>query len=598
MTQLFGKTLGKSCKTLAFAGTALAAILTAPHAYAQSADGEDARELGPIIVTGSRIRQNPLDAVSPVQNLSSEDVDRTGLTATGDILARLPITGSAINTTNNSSGNLGFPPDGSGIGAGASQVDLRNLGATRTLVLVDGKRWINGSSASGVPGSVDLNTIPTGMIERVEILQDGASPIYGSDAIAGVVNIITRDDYDGMRASAYYGAYGDGDGETEQYDFSLGVSDTKSRILFDVSYVRQQEVEAGDREISEFPIAGIGRCLATCSSGTPQARLVFTDPNTGQEVDITLNDGVANTGPGGLPVYDPLNPGTAGDFHNFTVDDRFNFQPFNFIQTPNERLNLFTKAEFDVFDNVTLGLVASYTNRKSVNRAAPEPLFIGPDAGNGNIMDTVGIDVTNPFNPFGFSLDANSLIFAGRRPIEAGPRLFKQNVDTWYVGSTLEGDFQVADSDVYWDVNVSWGQAQANQRKDGAFNAARLKRALGPIDQCLDAVTGASIDGCVPFNYLGGQGPDGSGSITPEMLNFVTFIQKDESQQELLDITANLSGEAFELPGGKLGYAIGFEHRELDGFFVPDAVVTAGETAGVPSSPTSGGIPVTRFISK
>ena len=557
-------------------------------AMAQNAD--DAEDT--IVVTGSRIHQNPLDAKSPVQNLSTEDLDRTGLTSTADILQRLPISGSAINTTNNSSGNLGFPPDGSGIGAGASEVDLRNLTSKRTLVLVDGKRWINGSSASGVPGAVDLNTIPTGIIQRIEVLQDGASPIYGSDAIAGVVNIITRTDFEGFRASGYYGIYGQGDGGTQNYDASFGAKGERTRLLFDASYVRQRGVSAGDRKISEFPIAGAGKCLATCSSGTPQARLFFIDPNTNVTHDITLNDGALNDG-NTLPVYDPFNP-TGGDFHQFTVADRFNFQPFNFIQTPNQRLNLFAKAEYDITDSIVFRMVGSYTNRKSVNRAAPEPLFIGPDAGNGNIMDTITVDVTNPFNPFGFSLDSNTFVFAGRRPIEAGPRLFKQNVDTYMVTGTLEGKTAVASRDVFWDFNVSFSQAQANQRKTGAFNAARLKRALGPLDQCLDS-TGNSIDGCVPFNFFGGQGPNGTGSITQDMLDFVTFVQKDESQQQQFDLTFNITGSLFDLPAGPLGYAAGYEHRHQDAFFQPDAVVVAGETAGVPSSPTAGGFSVDEF---
>ncbi len=548
-----------------------------------------------IIITGSRIRQNPLDDVTPIQNLTSDDVDRTGLTSIADVLQRLPITGSAINTTNNSSGNLGFPPDGSGIGAGASEIDLRNLSAKRTLVLVDGKRWINGSSASGVPGSVDLNTIPTGIIQRIEILQDGASPIYGSDAIAGVVNIITRSDFEGFRANAYYGQFGDGDGETENYDITLGAAADRSALLFNVSYVKQKDVAAGDREISEFPIAGVGRCLGNCSSGTPQARLFFVDPNTSITHDVTLNDGVLNDG-ASLPVYDPNDP-DGGDFHSFTVADRFNFQPFNFIQTPNQRLNLFVKGEYEITDEMTMRLVGSYTNRQSVNRAAPEPLFIGPEAGNGNIMDTIEVDVTNPFNPFGFSLDANTFVFAGRRPIEAGPRRFEQNVDTWFVGATLDGKWAFGERDVYWDVNASFAQAQANQRKTGAFNAARLKRALGPLNLCVDG-GGASIDGCVPFNYFGGQGPDGTGSITPEMLAFVTFIQKDESQQEQFDISANITGDLFDLPAGRIGYAVGFEHRYQEGFFTPDAVVTAGETAGVPASPTAGNFKVDEFYAE
>lgn len=568
----------------------LSSVIAVAAFGASSAIAQDANDT--IVITGSRIHQNPLNAPNPLQNISSADIDRTGLTAIGDVLQKLPITGSAINTANNASGNLGFPPDGSGIGAGASQVDLRSLGAKRTLVLVDGKRWISGSSASGVPGAVDLNTIPAGIIERIEVLQDGASPIYGSDAIAGVVNIITRSDFDGFRANAYFGLFEDGDGETQSYEGSFGASGDKTRVLLDLSYVRQQDVAAGDREISEFPIAGIGRCLATCSSGTPQGRLVFTDPNTGIVNDITLNDGTLNNGTS-LPVFDPLNQ-NGGDFHGFTVDDRFNFQPFNFLQTPNERLNLFAKAEHDVTSEITLRVTGSYTNRKSQNRAAPEPLFIGPDAGNGNIMDTVGIDVTNPFNPFGFSLDSNNLIFAGRRPIEAGPRLFKQNVDTWFVGGTLDGKNEFGGREIYWDFNISFAQAQANQRKTGAFNAARLKRALGPLNLCVDA-GGNSIDGCVPFNYLGGQGPNGEGSITQEMLDFVTFVQKDESQQKLFDLSFNVTGTLLDLPAGPVGFAAGYEHRNQDGFFIPDAVVTAGETAGVPSSPTAGGFTVDEF---
>ena len=119
--------------------------------------------------------------------------------AAADALQQLPISGSAINSQFNVPGNPGFPQDGSGIGAGAAQLAIRNTSAKRTLVLVDGRRWIAGASASGVPNAVDLNTIPDNVIERVEILQDGASAIYGSDAIGGVVNIITRQSYEGFR---------------------------------------------------------------------------------------------------------------------------------------------------------------------------------------------------------------------------------------------------------------------------------------------------------------------------------------------------------------------------------------------------------------
>jgi iron complex outermembrane receptor protein len=157
-------------------------------AFAQDADAL----IEEVVVTGSRIRRNPLDESAAIMDLSQADLDRTGLTNLGDALQELPITGSAPNSQFNVPGNSGFPQDGAGIGAGSVQMSLRNLGAKRTLILVDGRRWVAGASASGVPGTVDLNTIPDNVIERVEILQDGASAIYGSDAIGGVINIITK----------------------------------------------------------------------------------------------------------------------------------------------------------------------------------------------------------------------------------------------------------------------------------------------------------------------------------------------------------------------------------------------------------------------
>ena len=138
-----------------------------------------------IIVTGSRIRRDPLNQDSPVTFVDQSDIAKTGLNSINDVLQRLPSAGGGLNGKFNNSGNFGNPPDGGGVGAGAAEIDLRYLGSKRTLVLVDGLRFVNAASASGVPGSVDLNAIPESMIERVEVLQDGASAIYGSDAIAG-----------------------------------------------------------------------------------------------------------------------------------------------------------------------------------------------------------------------------------------------------------------------------------------------------------------------------------------------------------------------------------------------------------------------------
>lgn len=554
-------------------------------ALGASVQAQENPALEEVIVTGSKIRSAAIDRSSPVNILGREELERTGITSVADILNQLPNSGSSLNTRFNSSGNFGFPPDGGGIGAGAAQVDLRNLGAKRTLVLVDGVRWVNGSSASGVSSATDLNTIPLGVIDRVEVLEDGASAIYGSDAIAGVVNIITKKEFDGIEVSAYGGQFDDEDGETTEYNLSWGVQAGETNVFFGLSYNDQQEVLARERDISSFPLPGISECTPSCSSGTPQGRFFLTDPNTLQQLDLTINDGV-----GGIPVYDPADPGGPNDdFHPFTTADRFNFSQFNLVMVPVERWNFFTQVTSQLTESIRGNIKAMYNNRESKNQAAPEPLFIGPEAGNGNLMDTISIDVTNPYNPFGFTVDADTnAFFMGRRPLEAGPRIFEQDVDTWYISGSLDGQFEWAGRNFYWDVTAAYSKNEASQQKRGAFNSARLKRALGPIDDCTDS--------CVPFNFFGGQGADGQGTITPEMLDYVGFIQKDESDQELTNYLFNFSGDIVELPAGPLGFAVGYEYREQEGSFTPDPVVVAGESAGVPSSPTSGRFDVDEFF--
>jgi iron complex outermembrane receptor protein len=567
---------------LALAGICIAqaTFITGPATAAQNEPEE-------VVVTGSRIRQNPVDSVAPLQTVSAADIDRSGEISVADYLQRLPISGSAINRSNNASGNLGFPPDGGGIGAGASEIDLRYLTSKRVLVLVDGRRWVRGSSASGVSGAVDLNTIPTAAIERMEVLQDGASPIYGSDAIAGVVNIITRSDYRGFDLETNQAEFDEGDGYTQDYSVSFGGSGEKSRAFFAASYARQDAVYSRDRALSSQVIYGAPPGVGG-SSGTPQGRFIFLDPRGDVDgdgdpdvVSITLDNGVLNNGTT-RPAYDPNNP-TGADFHAFGTADRFNFRPYNYLITPVRRVNLFGKAEYDVSDDIKLRFTTAFTNRRSNNQAAPNPLFMGSDAGAGFYLDNIFIPASQRYNPFGIDLDGRSnLITIGRRPVEAGPRFFEQTVDTWMISGALTGETKIGERSHFWDVSLNWGRNDASQQGHNIFNARKLALALGPEANCL------AIPGCVPFNIFGGQGPNGQGSITPDMLAWATFTQNDQSQQELNDVAANLSGDLFDLPAGPFAYALGFEYRKETGSFTPDATVQAGETADVPASPTVG----------
>jgi iron complex outermembrane receptor protein len=533
---------------------------TQPDEPVQSDAGPAAREEGgPIVVTGSRIRRDPLDQEQPVVFLDRADIDRTGLSNAAEVLQRLPSSGGGLNTRFNNSGNFGNPPDGGGVGAGAAEIDLRYLGSRRVLVLVDGLRYVNGASASGVPGSTDLNSIPESMIERIEVLQAGASSIYGSDAIAGVVNIITRRQQDGFLGSAQFGITSEGDGGLQNYQLSYGIggSDSPTRIVVGGNYVRQEAIFSSDREISQFPTPGATACDNTCSSGTPNGRFIVL----GQ--DLTLRAPVLTGRP------------TLADYRDFSTPDRFNFAPYNLMQIPLERYGAFVNVTQELGERANLTLRGVFNRRDSANQAAPLPLFVGPDAGNGNLLDTITIDATNPFNPFG-TLNAGNYAFIGRRFVENGPRRYEQRVDTWYGAATLDGSFDVGGSEWFWDVNGIYGQNEARQTVHGNVNAANLQRALGPLANC----TGS----CVPFNIFGGQG-----SITPAMIDYVAFTQRDRSEQQVWDVSANVSGSLFELPGGPLGIAFGVEHRDQSGSFDPDPIVAAGLGSDIPALPTSGG---------
>lgn len=559
------------------------------RAHAQAADEAAIEE---VVVTGSRIRRNPLDEAAAIMDVGRDDLNRTGLTNLGDALQELPITGSAPNSQFNVPGNSGFPQDGAGIGAGSVQLSLRNLGAKRTLVLVNGKRWIAGASASGVPGTVDLNTIPANVIERVEILQDGASAIYGSDAIGGVINIITAQDFDGFRFDTQYGGYlEDNDGESFEAAALWGGGNDRTHLMLSASYTEERGIETADRSRSAFPTPDATSCDAGgCSSFTPQGRFIF-GPNFAGAASVTLDDGVLNDGMGNIPVFDPNDP-TSGDFHEFTSADRFNFNGpgFNFLRTPNERVNLYSSVRHELAENIDLVLVGSYTNRSSATKAAPEPLCLGNDCGNA-INDNFFISELNPFNPFGVDLSVanGNLDFFGRRPLESGGRRFFQDINTYFISASLEGEFSVSDRRLNWDLTASYGDNRGFQEKFGAHSSARLQVAMGDPAVC------AATPNCVPFNFFGGQGPDGNGSITQEMLDFVGFVQRDFSEQTLSDFAFNITGDLVPLPAGDLAFAAGIEYRDHEGSYRPDPIAARGETAGIPAGATAGQFDVTEF---
>ena len=410
------------------------------------------------------------------------------------------------------------------------------------------------------------------MIERVEVLQDGASAIYGSDAIAGVVNIITKSHQRGFVASGQLSGYAH-DGFTQNYQLSWGNGGNGPlQIVIGGDYVKQNGISSADRALSRFPNPYAPSCDTSppsCSSFTPSGRFIgdaFTVNGLGGSVTL---------------INTPTSTPTLANFRNFVStgpnNDRFNFAPYNYLEIPLERYGAFADLKYELADNINFSLKGLWNKRKSKNQAAPLPFGIGPDLGITPVLDATTVDATNPFNPFGFTLDFTNMSQILRRFVEGGPRQFFQTVDTAYGVATLDGHFNAFNQDWYWDINGVYGRNKADQTMFGNINADHLRTALGPLATC------NATAGCVPFNLFGG-----AGSITQPMLDWVMFNQHDSSKQSTWDFTANLSGKLLELPGGPLGIAMGVEYRRLSGRFDPDPVVAAGFSSDIPAGPTKG----------
>jgi iron complex outermembrane receptor protein len=580
--------LGPSVRTnqimLAVQG-ALAACCAATPALAQQAPGAAAPQLQEVVITGSRIAQSIAQSTQPLSVISSSDIEKTGLASIGDLLQQLTTGGSALNAKFNSSGNFGYPPDGGGIGAGSAQVDLRNLDSKRTLVMVDGLRWVNESSASGVSGSADLNTIPLAIIDHIEILEDGASSIYGSDAIAGVVNIITKRKFNGVELTGYTGEYSKG-GRTTEGSLTAGTSMGKFSGVFVASYYNQDQISSSKWWQSDFPEPLAG--LDAGSSGTPQGRFRFCDPSVaapntgscpGNFYSVTLNNGTTT------PVWNPNNP-NGGTYHHFTNADRFNFAPLNLLLTPSQRKALFTSLSYDATDDIQLYAKGLFNTRTSTNQAAPEPIFVGPVAGTGGIADSISVSHLNPYNPFGIDLCAVASPSCGsgianflgvtRRPLEGGPRIFDQDVDTWYFSGGFRGTLHVLDG-FSWDISYVDTENKATQTFIGGYNIAKVGIALGNPAVC------AAVPGCVPLDLFGGQGRP----ITAAMLKYILAPQNDSSDQTLKLVSANITGTLFHIEDRAAGIAVGAEHRLYDGVFTPDPLRQTGESQDSLAFPVS-----------
>lgn len=556
-----------------------------PGAVAQDQSSAD-EALEEIVVTGSRIRRADLASASPVTVLDREDIIAQGVTDVGNLIQRMPsMSGTPLGTTTNNGNN----------NTGQVQIDLRGMGPDRTISLVNGRRTVDGG---------DYTTIPSTMIERVEILKDGASAIYGADAVAGVVNIITRKNFEGVEIEAQtYNWFDTDNGVQNSFSAIAGRTFGDGHFVFGAEYVNQEEAfqrdtpwgyfqgsyyvyYAADQGCESNPVT----CTFFGSSRIPESRLtLFLDNDMDGSSDIFM-------------IPSPGSPMVPYDGRTY------NYAPVNYMQTPYDRLNYFGEGSFDVTDDVRFVAQVRGTDRKSEQELAPLPYdsniypsyagsFMGtPYLGvsEENYWLRQGIDAYNAAN--GASLPYQPLSNVRRRMVET-PRHYTQDLVQWQATMGFEGSFG---DDIGWEIYYNRGKRTIVNNNLGQFSGVRLTGALGPSDdldgdgnpECYASTLAPGvmdpstlIEGCVPMNFWAGEG-----AVTQDMIDWVGVESVDSRirDQEIWD--ASLNGSAFELPGGELGWAVGAAYWGELYKFTPDSAKAIGAITGGTGAGTDGSL--------
>ncbi len=560
-------------------GAAFAALAIAAPAFAQ-----DDTEVGEVFITGSRIPQPNLVTTSPITQVTSEDIATQGVTRVEDLINQLPQAFAAQNSTVSNGAS------------GTATVDLRGLGSVRTLVLVDGRRMPYGSPNDP---AADLNQIPAALVERVEVLTGGASAVYGSDAISGVVNFIMKKDFEGVQLSGQYSFYqhhndydGPGnireviaargatnpsqfalpddnviDGYGKEVSMLLGVSspDDKGNVTAYVTYRNNDEVMQADRDYSG------------CSLGAPAAA---TPKN------FTCG-GSSTSFPGRFTDFATFNftVGGAGgnQFVPFVASrDQYNFGPINFYQRPDERYSLGAVGRYEVNEHAEVFTQLMFTDYSTVAQIAP----------SGNFFSTSTINCGNPLlsaqqsaaigcSAAEIAADTDEDLYIGRRNVEGGGRQDDLRYQSYRGVIGVRGQF---DDNWSYDVAGQYSRVQLSRIYRNDFSVTRLNRALdvvsvGGTPTCRSVVDGTDPN-CVPYNIFT------LGGVNDAQLDYLQTpgIQRASTTQQV--VTASVAGDLGSygvkspLATNGLQLAFGAEYRRDELTSDTDNAFSTGDLAG------------------
>ncbi|WP_020653936.1 TonB-dependent receptor [Massilia niastensis] len=513
---------------------ALALMVMQPTVHAQqpgTGDTTQATGMERVQITGSRInlRQEQLSGVGPVTVIDAETIQRSGAISVETLLQRLP---SSAGTAGNQSSAYWTSN-----GYGTTQVNLRGLGIDRTLVLLNGRRVVSGGT--GANSSVDLNMIPVAMIERIEVLKDGASAIYGADAVAGVVNIITKKAIEGVEASVRYGRTEQGDGAEKSADIVWGTRGERGSMMASLNYSESEEVNLASRAPCAL-FEDDGELVCSGSSSTIGGRARLAD---GRRINFNQDP---NGNPRGFETYS-------------AARHAYNSNPFLNAVNPIKRVGLSAFGNMRLSDKVDLFSELMFTNRQSEQLATPGAI---------GVYRPIEIAANHPTNPTG-----QNLTLERRRVAEVGPRHFFQETNTFRIVAGLKG---LIGEKWDWSASLNWGR---NTGVDGMTNIINLDR----VDATLNAATcGASPTAAPCGNYLG------YGNLSPAVLEYIHFTTRDHGGNDQKSFNASISGELFSLPAGAVGFASGFEYRREKGWRDPDSLIVSGAANTNAQDPIAG----------
>lgn len=572
--QLLGRTALGSVSMIASLMFSTAALAQAAPPAASpelaSAQANSDEPGGEVVVTGSRLARPDLTGTSPVIVVGAENIAlRAGSSNIENVLNDIPqVTATTSSTSNNP-------------GGGVATVNLRGLGDQRTLVLVDGRRYMS----YDVNQVVDLNTIPSSLIQRVEVVTGGQSAVYGSDAIAGVVNFILKRDFSGVELNSQYNVTGRGDGQIWDLNGTIGSNfdDGRGNVTMFAQYSKRKATLAGDRGFSTDALSDNGSQLIAAggSPSVPQGRINVAG------LGAALGQGT------GCDIQ-TFGTTAAGPSRCYTAADGYNYSPVNYLQVPQERFIVSAMAHYEISDAFQPYMEAQFTNNRVPTQLAATPIGNGTPFGSDSVIGAIPLQTNSPyFNPQlqaalrSLDTDGDGYVNSNFnfRTTQIGPRINFDERNAFRVVTGMKGDIGGGFS---YDGYYMYARTKNSQRQlgnvaiDKFVNAVTTSFDANGNLQCADASARAA--GCAPANIFG------LNQLSPAAANYIsvgaTNLEEYTTQVASFVVT---NSNLFDLGAGGVGVVAGAEWRSEHGAVTPDTYLASGNVAGFnPGQPTSG----------